>query len=37
MPQRTICLAWRRNKVRHDDCVELAKIIRGSDGAVLAA
>ncbi|MER8666932.1 hydrogen peroxide-inducible genes activator [Mesorhizobium sp. M1156] len=37
MPQRTICLAWRRNKVRHDECVELAKIIRGLDAAVLAA
>jgi LysR family transcriptional regulator, hydrogen peroxide-inducible genes activator len=37
MPQRTICLAWRRNKVRHDECVELAKIIRGLDEAVLAA
>jgi LysR family hydrogen peroxide-inducible transcriptional activator len=36
MPQRTICLAWRRNKVRHDECVELAKIIRGLDQAVLA-
>ena len=20
MPQCTICLAWRRNKVRHDEC-----------------
>jgi hypothetical protein len=29
--------AWRRNKVRHDECVELAKIIRGLDAAVLAA
>jgi len=37
MPQRTICLAWRRNKVRHDECVELAKIIRGLDGVVLGA
>jgi LysR family transcriptional regulator, hydrogen peroxide-inducible genes activator len=37
MPQRTICLAWRRNKVRHDECVELAKFIRGLDAAVLAA
>ncbi|CCV11878.1 hydrogen peroxide-inducible genes activator [Mesorhizobium sp. STM 4661] len=35
MPQRTICLAWRRNKARHDECVELAKIIRGLDAAVL--
>lgn len=37
MPQRTICLAWRRNKVRHDECVELARIIRGLGEAVLAA
>lgn len=37
MPRRMICLAWRRNKVRHDECVELAKIIRGLDTAVLAA
>jgi LysR family hydrogen peroxide-inducible transcriptional activator len=35
MPQREICVAWRRNKVRHDECVELAKIIRGLDAAVL--
>ncbi|SJM29184.1 hypothetical protein BQ8482_111114 [Mesorhizobium delmotii] len=27
----------RRNKVRHDEFVELAKIIRGLDEAVLAA
>ena len=37
MPQRMICMAWRRNKVRQDECVELAKIIRGLDQAVLAA
>ncbi|UCI07208.1 hydrogen peroxide-inducible genes activator [Mesorhizobium sp. B1-1-8] len=37
MPQRMICLAWRRNKVRQDECVELAKIIRGLDGVVLGA
>ncbi len=37
MPQRTICLAWRRNSVRHEECVELAKIIRGLDAAVLGA
>jgi LysR family hydrogen peroxide-inducible transcriptional activator len=37
MPQRMICLAWRRNKARHDECVELAKIVRGLGEAVLAA
>ncbi|QPC94616.1 hydrogen peroxide-inducible genes activator [Mesorhizobium sp. INR15] len=37
MPQRMICLAWRRNGVRHDECVELAKIIQGLGTAVLAA
>ena len=37
MPQRMICMAWRRNKVQQDECVELAKIIRGLDQAVLAA
>ncbi|RUX51326.1 hydrogen peroxide-inducible genes activator, partial [Mesorhizobium sp. M4A.F.Ca.ET.050.02.1.1] len=36
MPLRMICLAWRRNKARHDECVELAKIIRGLGEAVLA-
>lgn len=36
MPQRMICMAWRRNKVRQDECLELAKIIRGLDQAVLA-
>ncbi|TIO48854.1 MAG: hydrogen peroxide-inducible genes activator [Mesorhizobium sp.] len=37
MPQRMICMAWRRNKVRQDECLELAKIIRGLDAAVLAS
>jgi LysR family hydrogen peroxide-inducible transcriptional activator len=37
MPQRMICMAWRRNKVRQDECMELARIIRGLDAAVLAA
>ncbi|MBW8909536.1 MAG: hydrogen peroxide-inducible genes activator [Mesorhizobium sp.] len=37
MPQRMICLAWRRNRARQDECVELARIIRGLDQAVLAA
>ena len=35
MPQRMICMAWRRNKVRQDECVEMARIIRGLDAAVL--
>jgi LysR family hydrogen peroxide-inducible transcriptional activator len=30
-------MAWRKNKVRQDECVELARIIRGLDRAVLAA
>ncbi|MBN9550404.1 MAG: hydrogen peroxide-inducible genes activator [Alphaproteobacteria bacterium] len=37
MPRRMICMAWRRNKVRQDECVELAGIIRGLEAAVLAA
>ncbi|RWB70455.1 MAG: hydrogen peroxide-inducible genes activator [Mesorhizobium sp.] len=37
MPQRMICMAWRKNKVRQDECMELARIIRGLDRAVLAA
>lgn len=37
MPERRICLAWRRNSARHDECVELARILRGLEGAVLAA
>jgi LysR family hydrogen peroxide-inducible transcriptional activator len=37
MPQRMICLAWRRNNARHGECVELAKIIRGLGVAMLAA
>jgi LysR family hydrogen peroxide-inducible transcriptional activator len=28
VPSRTICLAWRRNSMRHHECVELARIIR---------
>lgn len=35
VPQRTICMAWRRQKVRQDECMELARIIRGLDEAVL--
>jgi LysR family hydrogen peroxide-inducible transcriptional activator len=29
MPQRAVCLAWRRNSMRHHECLELAKILRG--------
>lgn len=29
MPERRICLAWRRNSPRHNECLELARIIRG--------
>ncbi len=35
MPARTICLAWRRNSQRHEECVELAKIVRGLREVVL--
>jgi len=28
MPERTICLAWRRNRARQEECVELADVIR---------
>ncbi|MBZ9896123.1 MULTISPECIES: hydrogen peroxide-inducible genes activator [unclassified Mesorhizobium] len=36
MPQRTICFAWRRNSTLHNECRELAKIIRGLAAAVQA-
>ncbi len=36
MPARRVCLAWRRNNARHDECVELARILRGLETAVLA-
>ncbi|TGQ66062.1 hydrogen peroxide-inducible genes activator [Mesorhizobium sp. M00.F.Ca.ET.186.01.1.1] len=36
MPQRTICLAWRRNSALHHECMELATIIRGLDAVVAA-
>ncbi|MBA3446147.1 MAG: hydrogen peroxide-inducible genes activator [Pseudaminobacter sp.] len=36
MPSRTVCLAWRRNSSRHEECVELARIIRGLGDALLA-
>lgn len=29
MPSRTVCLAWRRNSARHEECLELARIVRG--------
>lgn len=29
MPSRRICLAWRRHSIRHEECVELAKTLRG--------
>ncbi|MCV3242889.1 hydrogen peroxide-inducible genes activator [Mesorhizobium sp. ZC-5] len=35
MPSRTICLAWRRNSTRHNECVELASIIRGLRGVLM--
>jgi len=35
MPSRTVCLAWRRNSQRHEECVELAKIVRGLREVVL--
>jgi LysR family hydrogen peroxide-inducible transcriptional activator len=35
MPSRTVCLAWRRNSRRHDECVELAGIIRGLRDALM--
>jgi LysR family hydrogen peroxide-inducible transcriptional activator len=37
MPSRTICLAWRRNSLRHHECVELAKIIRDLRGVLTSA
>ncbi|WP_109614062.1 hydrogen peroxide-inducible genes activator [Pseudaminobacter salicylatoxidans] len=35
MPARAICLAWRRNSMRHDECKELAKVLRGLHDVVL--
>jgi LysR family hydrogen peroxide-inducible transcriptional activator len=32
MPERTVCLAWRRNRARQEECVELAAIIRELQG-----
>ncbi|MBL8583113.1 MAG: hydrogen peroxide-inducible genes activator [Rhizobiaceae bacterium] len=28
MPERTICLAWRRNSMRHHECLELSRILK---------
>ena len=35
MPARNVCLAWRRNSPRQEECVELAKIIRGLRSTLL--
>ena len=35
VPSRTICLAWRRNSMRHNECIELAGIIRGLRGVLM--
>ncbi len=35
MPSRSVCLAWRRNSLRHEECVELATIIRGLRNTLL--
>jgi LysR family hydrogen peroxide-inducible transcriptional activator len=35
MPERKVCLAWRRNGVRREECIELAGIIRGLHGQLL--
>ncbi|MBD0413053.1 hydrogen peroxide-inducible genes activator [Oryzicola mucosus] len=32
MPARQLCLAWRRSSPRHNECVELAGIVRGLHG-----
>lgn len=37
IPLRTICLAWRRNSLRHHECIELAKIIRDLRAVLMAA
>lgn len=29
MPSRRICLAWRRHSIRHQECLELAGVVRG--------
>lgn len=35
MPERKICFAWRRNSLRHNECVELARIIGSLQGRLL--
>ena len=35
MPARKVCFAWRSNSLRHEECVELAKIIRGLRNTLL--
>ncbi len=37
MPARSVCLAWRRNSARHEECVELARIMRRLKSVMLAA
>ena len=32
MPARQLCLAWRRSSPRHNECAELAGVIRGLHG-----
>ena len=36
MPARTLCLAWRRNSPRQEECLELARIIRRLSGRLLS-
>lgn len=37
VPSRNICLAWRRNGMRHHECVELAATLRGLSSALVSA
>jgi len=37
MPSRSVCLAWRRNSARHEECLELARIMRGLKHTLLTA
>lgn len=36
VPSRNICLAWRRNGMRHHECVDFASLLRGLGGALSA-
>ena len=36
MPARTLCLAWRRNSPRQEECLELARIVRRLSGRLLS-